>query len=198
LEYYVPTAPPSMPAPARVLRFENVSGSAPNTGAGLSLDPDEVRRFYLPFQQAQPDEVEQTGKRSQILMVEDNLADVRLVREALEEHGVQCELVVITDGERAIRFIQSLDAGDTPLPDLAILDLNLPKKSGIDVLRQLRAGGRCSRIPVTVLSSSDHPTDKNEAFRFGASRYLRKPPRLAEFMSLGRVFKEMLEGEPKA
>jgi DNA-binding response OmpR family regulator len=115
-----------------------------------------------------------------------------LVREALEEHGIDGELFVLADGEIAIEFIRSLDAQRAECPDLIILDLNLPKIAGREVLECVRHSVTCGRVPVVVLSSSDAPDDRAETTRLGASRYIRKPMRLEDFLSLGAVFKGML------
>jgi DNA-binding response OmpR family regulator len=128
-----------------------------------------------------------------ILVVEDNPADAGLIRRALEEHGVNGTLFVLADGEKAIQFIHALDVKDSPCPGLAIIDLNLPKKSGREVLECIRQSANCHGAPVVILSSSDTHQDKAEAMRLGASRYLRKPSSLAEFMSLGAIFKATLE-----
>jgi len=134
--------------------------------------------------------------RNRILLVEDNPADVGLVREALQEHQVPCELIVISNGERAIQFIEELDGEASACPQLVILDLNLPKKPGREVLKSMRASVPCAHVPIIVLTSSDNQKDRVEAARLGASRYIRKPSRLAEFLSLGGVFKEILESQP--
>jgi len=127
-----------------------------------------------------------------ILLVEDNTADVGLVREALEEHHVACDLLVIGDGDRAIRFIEAVDARQADCPDLIIIDLNLPKRSGRDVLKSVRSSQDCSKAAVIVLSSSDAQQDRAESIQLGASRYVRKPLRLDEFLGLGAMFKECL------
>jgi two-component system, chemotaxis family, response regulator Rcp1 len=108
-----------------------------------------------------------------------------LVRRALEEHGVEGELLVIADGETAIAFIQGIDARGAPCPDFAIVDLNLPKKPGRRVLERMRMSERCRHIPVVILSSSDAERDRADAVRFGASQYIRKPSKLDEFPQLG-------------
>jgi CheY-like chemotaxis protein len=125
--------------------------------------------------------------------VEDNPADVGLVREALEEHSVDCELLLINNGEGAIRFIADAEAQGPSCPDLIILDLNLPKKPGRDVLEKIRESQHWRHVPVVVVTSSDAPRDRDDAGRLGASRYVRKPSRLADFLELGAVFKAMLE-----
>jgi DNA-binding response OmpR family regulator len=118
-----------------------------------------------------------------------------LVRLALEEHGVEGELLVVADGEKAIEFIQAIEGeAASRCPDLAIVDLNLPKKPGCEVLERMRLCERCRHIPVVILSSSDAERDKADALRFGANRYLRKPSKLDEFLSLGAIFKAVIAG----
>jgi len=127
-----------------------------------------------------------------ILLVEDNPADAGLVRKALEEHGVKGQIIVLADGEMATQFIQGLDTQQVDCPDLVILDLNIPKKPGCEVLERLRHSPKCRHVPVVILSSSDAQQDKADAARLGADRYIRKPSHLEEFLSLGAVFKETL------
>ena len=126
--------------------------------------------------------------------MEDNSADVGLVREALQDHGVTGELIVIDNGEGAEEFIASLEAEGARCPDLVILDLNLPRKPGREVLAKMRRSAKCGHIPVVILTSSEGQRDRDDAARLGASQYIRKPVRLAEFLQLGSVFKAMLSG----
>jgi two-component system, chemotaxis family, response regulator Rcp1 len=127
-----------------------------------------------------------------IAVIEDNPADVRLIREALEENGVQCELRVIRDGHEAVGFIQDIESQSLPCPSLFIVDMSLPKKSGREVLEHIRQGEKCRQVPVVVLSSSDSQQDRDDALRLGVTHYLRKPSRLEEFVRLGAVFKQVL------
>ena len=115
------------------------------------------------------------------------------MREALEEHGVHGELAVISDGEDAVRFIEALDTAPAACPHLVIVDLNLPKVSGFEVLKTMRRSVRCQDATVLILSSSDMEHEKAEAIRLGASLYIRKPLRLQEFFKLGGVFKSILQ-----
>ena len=115
------------------------------------------------------------------------------MREALDEHGVNCDLVVLGDGETAIRYLQDFDTQPRDCPDLIIIDLNLPKRSGREVLQTMRLSVKCRTAPVVVLSSSDAQRDKTDSARLGADRYIHKPLRLEEFLGLGAVFKAMLE-----
>ena len=115
-----------------------------------------------------------------------------LIRKALEEHGVEGELLLVTDGEEAIKFIEAFEPEDVA-PDLAIIDLNLPRRSGRGILEILRSVPACRHLPVAVLSSSDAPHDRADAIRLGANRYLPKPSGLDEFLDLGAIFKSMID-----
>jgi DNA-binding response OmpR family regulator len=117
---------------------------------------------------------------------------VGLVREALAEHNVEANLLVISDGDCAIQFIDDLDAWASDCPELVILDLNLPKRSGRDVLQRIHNAWKCQGVTVVVLSSSDASEDKADALRLGAHQYIRKPLRLNQFMDLGATFKQLL------
>jgi len=135
---------------------------------------------------------------SRVILAEDNLADIHLVREALEEHQVKCDLRVVSDGEQMLEFINQLDLdnGD-PCPDLLLLDLGLPKYSGREILQHLRASKKCSQIPVVVMTSSDWRKDLELAEKHARVHYFRKPSTLAEFMDLGGLIKGMIQGTAK-
>jgi CheY-like chemotaxis protein len=127
-------------------------------------------------------------------LVEDNPADVLLIREALNENGVNANVTVVRDGEAAFGLINELEGGLDVCPDLVILDLNLPRKSGREILQLMRGGTKCGRIPVVILTSSNAASDRNEATQLGATRYLRKPSNLEEFMQIGAVVQSVLSG----
>jgi chemotaxis family two-component system response regulator Rcp1 len=131
-------------------------------------------------------------------LIEDNPADAELVHQALEAHDVDCDLQVITDGDRAVRHIHALGSGPGDCPDLVIVDLNLPKRSGREVLQMMAHCARCRDTTVVVLSSSDAPKDRGDSADLGASHYLRKPLHLEEFLSLGAIFKALLENAQHA
>src|SRR3954463_699862 len=126
--------------------MEGESGLNRNSGEGLifdshyriALDNREDDPFHAPY----------------ILLAEDSPADVELLRMALEEHGVSCELFVAGDGEKAFSVIRAIDSGVMACPDLAIIDLNLPKKSGREVLHYLRSCPAFHDVTVVILSSS--------------------------------------------
>src|SRR5688572_3027310 len=95
------------------------------------------------------------------LVVEDNPSDVYLLREALSLQGTQVDLTVVSDGEQALKFVQRKgEFQDAATPDLVVLDLNLPKSDGGDVLRCIREDTSYSGVPVVVLTSSDSPRDR--------------------------------------
>ena len=188
------TAQPSIPAPVWDLRSANGLSNVQEAESGWNPSSDGVQRFSLPSRIEKTSQPASRPNAALILLVEDNRADVGLVREALEEHGVEGELVVLADGEAAINFIQSLDDQPATCPDLVIIDLNLPKRPGRDVLKFVRQSVACREVQVVILSSSDAQQDRAETLRLGASRYIRKPSRLEEFMSLGAIFKAMLGG----
>jgi DNA-binding response OmpR family regulator len=93
-------------------------------------------------------------------LVEDNPGDVQLVIEALEDHQVSCDLLVVTNGEQAAAFLDDIDAGKQPCPSLFILDLNLPRRPGTEILERMRTDSTCQHVPVVVLTSSDSQKDK--------------------------------------
>src|SRR5579871_2537243 len=93
----------------------------------------------------------------EILLVEDNLADITLVREALKQQSIPCNLHVIQDGAKAIAFLKQPDDSQTPRLDLVLLDMHLPKCDGDEILHALRATVRNARTPVIVMTSSVAP-----------------------------------------
>jgi two-component system, chemotaxis family, response regulator Rcp1 len=134
------------------------------------------------------------GKNREILLAEDNPADVYLIREALREHGVDCAMRVASDGADVLRIISSEQGqAEAKRLGLIILDLNLPRHDGTEILQRLRATAEFAHIPVVVLTSSDSPRDRLVANQLGATRYLRKPSSLEQFLSLGEIFKNLLE-----
>ena len=126
-------------------------------------------------------------KPFETLLAEDSLEDAELVRLALKEHGVECVLRVFRDGEEAITFLRSLDADPKgPALDLLIVDMNLPKRSGEDILKCLRSSENYARTPVIVaMSSLIARATEEKATRHAAMLYFQKPSTLDGFMQLG-------------
>ncbi len=133
--------------------------------------------------------------RPDILLAEDNPADVFLVREALRLHDLDVSLHVVRDGETAILFIETAERDETaPCPHLAVLDLNLPRKSGIEVLARLRRSEKCGDIPVAIISSSRSPAETATLTQLRADHFFTKPSDYTKFMSLGAILKRLLDG----
>lgn len=119
-----------------------------------------------------------------ILLVEDDSNDEELGRLALEANSIKCELVVAHDGPQALDYLWmrgSHASRDVALPKVVLLDLKLPKLSGIEVLRQIRNHPRTCHLPVVVFTSSKEESDLIECYRHGANAYVQKPIDFAEF-----------------
>ncbi len=126
-----------------------------------------------------------------VLVVEDSPTDARLIEEALSEHEVWHETVVLRDGEEALQYLQHI--GENSRPDLIILDLNLPKRDGFGVLNEYRASPVLSFVPIVILTSSDSPSDRRRAKSIGVYAFLQKPMTLEEFIALGPRFRAILQ-----
>jgi CheY-like chemotaxis protein len=131
-----------------------------------------------------------------ILLAEDNIGDVMLVREALTASHVESTLHVVKDGQEALDFVarMGVEAESVPCPDLMLLDMNLPKADGVTVLAAFRGHKNCAATPVIIVSSSNNPKDRSRVAALGVAYYFRKPPDFDEFMKLGEVVREVLEG----
>jgi chemotaxis family two-component system response regulator Rcp1 len=126
-----------------------------------------------------------------ILLVEDNPADVRLTREALVNGKVQHELHVARDGAEAISFLQRQGSfQQAPRPDLILLDLNLPRKDGREVLAEIKANPDLRSIPVIILSSSEAEEDVLKAYGLHANGYIVKPVDLDQFFRVVKQIKD--------
>jgi two-component system, chemotaxis family, response regulator Rcp1 len=125
----------------------------------------------------------------QILLVEDNPGDVRLVREVLLGINDEVRLLVASDGVEAVEFLQRKGRHiDAPGPDIILLDLNLPKMYGHGVLAYIKSHSVLRSIPVVVLTSSDAQADIVKSYHLQASCYLKKPGTLNEFERLIKSF----------
>jgi len=126
-------------------------------------------------------------KPIEILLVEDNPGDVDLARDALEHGKVNNNLHVVTDGEAAIDFLRHEGSfASSPRPDLILLDLNLPKKDGREVLAEIKVDPGLKRIPVVVLTTSRDEEDVLKSYNLHANCYLAKPIRLDQFFNMVR------------
>lgn len=122
-----------------------------------------------------------------ILLVEDNADDLELTLRAFEKSRIVHQMVVARDGREALDYLlaDGAHAGRDPqlAPEVVLLDLNLPKLNGLDVLRRMRADERTRRVPVVVLTSSSEEQDVVQSYDLGANSFVRKPVNFAEFLS---------------
>ena len=140
-----------------------------------------------------------SSQRAWIVVAEDNAPDVFLIREALKAAGLLCRLDTLADGEDAFNLIDRLEGDRTqPFPDLFIIDLNLPRRSGSEVLSRVRSSARGAKSSVIVMSSSDASCDRDMARKLGANHYFRKPADLDEFMQIGGCIRALLDGNQGA
>jgi CheY-like chemotaxis protein len=125
-----------------------------------------------------------------LLLVEDNEPDVVLMQEALRDAGVGHELEVASDGEQALAVLRS----GRPLPDLVLLDLNLPRKDGREVLEEAKADPQLCAVPILVLTTSQSPADVAFAYRNHANAYIRKPNGLDALMAVTAAIRDFWTG----
>ena len=126
-----------------------------------------------------------TQKEAEILLIEDNPADVDLTRESLQDARIVNNLHVAKDGVEAMNFLnREPPYEEAPLPDLVLLDLNLPRKDGRDVLQECKSDDELKKIPIVVLTSSQAETDVVQAYDMHANSYVVKPVNLDEFVDI--------------
>ena len=131
------------------------------------------------------------SKPIEILLAEDNPGDVRLTREALKEGKVLNKLHVVEDGMEAVEFLNREGRyADMPRPELILLDLNLPKKDGREVLAEIKTDEELRRIPVVVLTTSRSEEDVLKSYDLNANCYITKPVDLDQFISVVKSINE--------
>jgi len=128
-------------------------------------------------------DIRETCKAIEILLVEDSPSDVRLTIEALKDAKVSNHLSVVSDGVEAIAFLKKVGKyADSPRPDLILLDLNLPKKDGREVLREIKQDEALKAIPVVVITTSKSDEDILKSYNLHANCYITKPIGLEQFL----------------
>lgn len=123
-------------------------------------------------------------------MVEDSSSDVRLIKEALKDDGISVQMMVARDGVEAMDILHQSVRGLVPRPDLLVLDLNLPRKNGREVLAEVKASPALKQIPVLVMTSSQADEDVAQCYALNANCYITKPTDLSEFRSVIRAIEE--------
>lgn len=131
--------------------------------------------------------LEDVGRSAEFLLVEDNPGDVRLTREALLESKIKNNLSVVTDGEEAMVFLRRQGKyAAAPRPDVILLDLNLPRKNGLEVLEEIKADSQLRRIPVVIITSSEAEQDILKTYDLYVNCYVNKPVDLEQFVKVVR------------
>lgn len=126
-----------------------------------------------------------------ILLVEDNPGDVRLTKEALKEAKVRNEIYVAMDGEEALAFLHKQGKfADVKHPDVILLDLNLPRKSGLEVLKEVKSDPGLMRIPIVVITSSKAEQDIVKSYNLHANCFVTKPVDLNQFLDVVRSIED--------
>ena len=116
-----------------------------------------------------------------------------LIRAAIKAAGIHAALHVVKDGEQAIRFFDQADRDQqSPQPDLVLLDINLPRKQGGEVLQYMRGSARCAKASVVVVSTSDSEKERAAMGKLGIEGYFHKPSRYEDFLKLGDLIKAVL------
>jgi len=180
-------------APASDWLFASASSSAMAVEFGSSQNQAKAQPSSSPSLDRKEGSESQTWN---LLLAEDNLPDALLVREAIRLENLSVNIHPVLDGEEAIAYLTRIDADENAgCPDIIVLDLNLPRNDGFDVLRHLRASARCANTPVLVVTSSDAPNDRRQAAELGAA-YFRKPPSYPEFLKLGAEIRRILADAP--
>lgn len=128
-----------------------------------------------------------TNKPITILLAEDNPGDIRLTLEAFKEGEIVCHIHTVEDGEKAMAFLlKKAKYKNAPRPDLILLDLNMPKKNGREVLKEIKQDMRLCRIPVIILTTSKAEEDIQESYDLHANCYITKPVGLDEFINVAQ------------
>jgi two-component system, chemotaxis family, response regulator Rcp1 len=125
-------------------------------------------------------------------VVEDNVADLFLVKEAVAAAKLDIDVYFFSDGEEILQFLAQLDEDSVRCPELLLLDLNIPKKDGFEVLSYLRSSKRCASMRVVIMTSSSARADREKSASFNVDSYFNKPGSYAEFLTLGNVIRNLV------
>jgi two-component system, chemotaxis family, response regulator Rcp1 len=132
---------------------------------------------------------------ARILVIEDNVSDVFLLDRALKKQDFRFELIHLLNGGEALAFIRRQGVyAEAAIPDLILMDLNLSKYTGEDILREIRAVKHLAGVPVCVWSSSQSRRDQSVLKDLGVSQFITKPSGLDQFMEIGKTIKDLLAG----
>lgn len=124
------------------------------------------------------------AERKIIFLIEDNQGDIRLIQEAFKSTETPCEVAVARDGLEAIERLRASDFGQRPQPDLILLDLNMPKKDGRELLAEIKADPQLKHIPVVVLTTSQNEKDIYDCYDLHVNCYITKSRTLAQLFTI--------------
>lgn len=120
-------------------------------------------------------------RKAYIMLVEDNISDQVMVERALEDGKIACDLIILSNGEKALKSLKAMLVSDT-LPDLILMDINMPVMDGKQTLQEIRANDELKHLPVVMLTTSNRDKDILESYRLGVNAYLTKPVLNSEFI----------------
>jgi two-component system, chemotaxis family, response regulator Rcp1 len=129
-----------------------------------------------------------------ILLVEDSPSDVRLIREALKETLLPVQVTLARDGVEAMEYLRQSEVGLVNRPDIVLLDLNLPRKNGREVLAEVKAAPHLKQIPVLIMTSSKADEDVRQAYSLNANCYITKPANLQDYLDVVRSIEDFWFG----
>lgn len=156
----------------------------------MNPNPDTERISSSPSQV----ENRQQKARPQIVIIEDNPTDVLMLQETLSASNIDAEVLLLEDGEQALELLARLETDVlATCPDLILLDINLPRTDGFQVLARLRKNNRCANVAVIVMTSSAAQEDRAQAMSLQAQAYFQKPNDYNEFLKLGELINVALK-----
>ena len=154
----------------------------------MNLSSDKAQDSFLQYRHnrtAHPN-------RRAVVVAEDNVGDVFLVKEAVAATKLDVDLYFFSDGDETVHFFARIDEDSVVCPELLLLDLNIPKRDGFQVLSYLRSSKRCAGIRAVVMTSSSARADREKSASFKVDSYFNKPGTYAEFLMLGDVIRQLI------
>lgn len=142
---------------------------------------ESVKVHLVPPDYSYPENAKGLPMNCAILLIEDNEDDIQLTRYAIKKHNITNELIIKRDGAEALKYLFEETSTPEDLPCIIILDLHLPKVSGLEVLEKIRANDLTRSIPVVILSTSDLNTDIEKSYQLGGNSYICKPNDIDQF-----------------
>ena len=133
---------------------------------------------------------ERAKKARRVLMADDDPEDVLLFRDAFKRSGIREELQSVSDGQELVDFLHAAHSADKPLPDLILLDLNMPRKDGREALAEIKGDPLLRSIPTIVLTTSSREEDVQRCYELGANSYVRKPSTFDSMVDFARILKK--------